>query len=238
MKTITTFAVVLSLTLACTSQNQSKQNQKDDEYKFPVFIDKREIKKDSFNMTWINHGNHNPLYFGEFVDTIDVYASFGWMYAPPSPPGSRDTMPIIENDYSNYFLDWMDSRDFSDYDSVELKILIDTSQHIANNRRKAYPVIIENLTSDTIYIGKGINIPIITEALNENGKWMPIEKRYMYMCGVGLKSIILPPKQIVVTSQLVYTGDFNTKLRMKLGSNYSREFNGSINLTQFKNEGE
>ena len=54
--------------------------------------------------------------------------------------------------------------------------------------------------------------------------------------GTGVESIILPPKQIVVTSELVYTGDFKTKLRMKLGSNYSREFTGSINLTQFESE--
>lgn len=236
MKTTITYLLTASVLLACSSHGDLERNEPEEKFVFPVFIDKEELKEDKVNMIWMNDGNHNPLYFGEMIDTITVERTFGRLYPPPPPPGSTDTMQIIEGKYSNYFLDWMDLRDYTNYDSVELNILVDTSQFITNRRRKAYPVIIENLHSDTVYIGYGSYIPIITEALNEKGEWKPIEDRFIYMCGNGVESIILPPKQIVVTSELLYTGDFKTKLRMKLGSNYSREFTGTINLTQFEYE--
>lgn len=225
-----------SVLLACSPHGDLEKDEPEVEFDFPVFIDKEELKEDKVNMIWMNDGNHNPLYFGEIIDTIRVERTFGRLYPPPPPPGSTDTFRIIEGKYSNYFLDWTDFREFTSYDSVDLNILVDTSQFITNERRKAYPVIIENLHSDTIYIGYGRYIPIITEALNKKGEWKPIEDRFIYMCGNGVESIILPPKQIVVTSELVYTGNFKTKLRLKLGSNYSREFTGSINLSQFESE--
>lgn len=233
MKTTITYLLIASVLLACSPHGDLERDEPEEQFDFPVFIDKGELKEDKVNMIWINDGNHNPLYFGEMIDTIRVERTFGRLYPPP---GSTDTMQILEGTYSNYFLDWMDLREYTYYDSVELSILVDTSQFITNERRKAYPVIIENLHSDTIYIGYGDYIPIITEALNKKGEWKPIEDRFIYMCGNGVESIILPPKQIVVTSELVYTGDFKTKLRLKLGSNYSREFTGSINLTQFESE--
>lgn len=224
--------------MACSPLGDLDNNESVQEYGFPVFIDNEEITDDSVNVQWFNDGNHNALYFGELTDTIHVKPAFGWMEPPPAPPGGNDTMEIIKGRYSNYFLDWRDSRGYqSAYrDSVQLNITIDTSQYISNASRKAYPVLIENLHSDTVFIGYSIYIPIITEALNKNGEWQPIEERVMYLCGVGLKSIILPPKQYVVTSELVYTGDFKTKLRLKLGTNYSREFVGSINLSQFESQ--
>lgn len=236
MKTIITYLLTASVLLACSFHGDLERDDPQEEFDFPVFIDKEELKEDNVNMIWMNDGNHNPLYFGDMIDTISVERTFGRFYPPPTPPGSTYTMEIIEGKYSNYFLDWTHLRNYTNYDSVELNILIDTSQLITNKRRKAYPVIIENLHSDTIYIGYGGYIPIITEALNEKGDWKPIEYRHIYMCGNGVESIILPPKQIVVTSELVYMGNFKTKLRLKLGSNYSREFTGSINLSQFESE--
>lgn len=236
MKPILTYLFIVPVLLACSSRGELEEDEPEVEFDFPVFIDKEKPTEYQVNMIWMNDGNHNPLYFGEIVDTIRVERIFGRLYAPPPPPGSADTVQIIEGKYSNYFLDRMNFREYTSYDSVELNILVDTTQIITNKNRAAYPVMIENLHSDTIYIGYGSYIPIITEALNKKGEWKPIEERFIYMCGYGLELIILPPKQIVVTSELVYTGDFKTKLRIKLGSNYSREFTGSINLTQFESE--
>ena len=207
------------------------------EYDFPVFIDTNKLEVSIADINWINDGNHNPLYFGYLADTIEVEKAYGRIYGPPPPRGSKESIPnFSEGKYSDYFLKWEDFRSYVGADSVRLTILIDTSQFITNEGRKAYPVIIKNLHFDTVYVGYGRYIPIITEALNEKGEWEPIEERYRYLCGTGLERIILPPKQIVVTSQLVYSGSFKTKLRIKYGSNYSREFVGFINPTQFKHE--
>ena len=56
-----------------------------------------------------------------------------------------------------------------------LFIKIDTTQIINNNDKKAFPILIQNKSIDTIYIGYGSKIPIITEAKTKNGEWKPIE---------------------------------------------------------------
>jgi hypothetical protein len=130
----------------------------------------------------------------------------------------------------------MDNRDFKRRDSANLLIKIDTTQIISNDGRKAFPVLIQNATKDTIYIGYGNQIPIITEAKSKNGEWKPIKEHFTYMCGVGLHSIILPPNEVVITSELIYSGQFKTKLRIRMEDNYSEEFDGMINKSQFESE--
>ena len=237
MKNTITYLLTASVLLACSSHGDLDRDEPEEDFDFPVFIDNEKLSADAVDITWLNDGNHNPLYFGVIADTILVKRAYGRLIPPPPPPGSKESIPEIKKGkYDDYFLDWMDFRNYTNYDSVELNILIDTTQFITNRNRKAYPVIIENLHSDTIYVGYGSYIPIITEALNKKGEWKPIEERFIFMCGNGVESIILPSNQIVVTSELVYTGKFKTKFRIKLGSNYSKEFTGSINLTQFESE--
>ena len=185
MRTTITYLLSASVLLVCSPLSDKEKDETDVEFDFPVFIDKEELAEDKVNMIWMNDGNHNPLYFSEIIDTIRVERTFGRLYPPP--PGSTDTMRIIEGKYSDYFLDWMNFRDYISYDSVELNILVDTTQFITNEMRKAYPVIIENLHSDAIYIGYGSYIPLITEALNKKGEWKPIEDRFIYMCGNGCR---------------------------------------------------
>ena len=63
---------------------------------------------------------------------------------------------------------------------------------------------------------------------------MPIEKMFIFKCGNGINSIMLPPNNIILSSKVIYTGDYKTHLRIKLGDNYSKEFRGAINYSQFK----
>ena len=237
MKTRITYLLITSVLFACSPNAVEEKEELADQFDFPVFIEERDLELEIVNGIWRDHGNHNPLYFGKFSDTVLVKPVYGRFFAPPILEGNTQKAIEIEKGiYDEYFLDWMDSRDYTRTDSAELKILIDTTQFISNDGKKAYPVMIENLHSDTIYIGYGRYIPIVAEALNAQGKWQQIEERFIYMCGNGVESIILPPKQIVVTSQLVYTGEFDTKIRIKLGSCYSNEYWGSINFSQFESE--
>jgi len=96
------------------------------------------------------------------------------------------------------------------------------------------PILIQNISSDTAYVGYGNKISIITEALNKKGLWSPIERRYTYFCGTGLKSIILPPNEIVLSSIPYFTGNFKTKIRVRLAKNLSNEINALI--TEAKNK--
>lgn len=238
MKNLLTYLSTLALLISCTTKQTSIQEVKipKEEFSFPKFISKEKISIETVTIYWLNEEMHYPLYFGMLTDTIELKRVFGHSNPPPTPEGNKEVIALKKGKFDDYFLDWMNLRDYRNWDSVKLNIQIDTSQFISVNGRKSHPVLIENLYSDTIYIGYGTEIPFITEALDARGNWKPIEKQFVYMCGNGLESIILPPKEFVITSVLAYTGEFKTKLRLQFGQNYSREFIGSINKTQFESE--
>lgn len=229
---------ILILTASC-----SKNSDKKVVFKFPKIID--QFGNKNLKLTFkneLNNGDHNPYYLGKSHDTLLIERYLNTTTLPLPPPGLTGTIKSNYNQkkgrFDDYFIGWRDVRDFKNTDSINLFIKIDTTQLINSNGRKAFPVLIRNTTTDTIYIGYGNQIPIITEAKSKNGKWTPIEKRHTYFCGTGLLSIILPPNEIVITSELLYSGNFKTKLRIKMGNNYSDEFYGEINESQFKSKWE
>ena len=105
------------------------------------------------------------------------------------------------------------------------------------NEKMAFPVFIENLSTDTLNIGFGDILPIIIEAKDKEGKWRPIQRQFIYDCGKGLSEFYLAPSQISITTMKIFAGDFNTKLRLAYGYSgdkiYSNEIDGQINLGQF-----
>lgn len=236
------FILTLSIIIIAISCNR-KTNKDIDEvdiFQFPKITDR--FKNDTLELTseiWLNYGDHNPYYFGKLIDSISIERYLRPMMPPPPPPGTDISEWDFEpkkRKFNEYFLDWMDNRKFKRRDSADLFIKVDTTQIINNDGRKAFPVLIQNITTDTIYIGYGDQIPIITEAKSKNGEWKPIEEQFVYGCGNGLHSIILPPNELVITSELIYSGNFKTILRLKMGNNYSEEFIGTINESQFESE--
>jgi hypothetical protein len=99
--------------------------------------------------------------------------------------------------------------------------------------KKSYPIFIKNKTSDTLSIGFGNILPIITESQDSTGHWKKIERQFSYFCGTGLTKFYLPPNEIAITTLRINYGKKNTKFRVKfkLGENeiYSNEINGKIN---------
>jgi hypothetical protein len=172
-------------------------------------------------------GDYKPLFLGSKKDTITI---------------------IYPRDFLRKYHVYEDRRGkYFQPDSSGIKIMINTSQiisdvtfswlnedrNLSEQTYKAYPVIIYNVRSDTISIGYGDHLPLITEALDPEGNWRPIEDPFMYDCGVGLNGIVLPPNEIVITATPIYKGVFKTKLRLRYFKILSEEFNGSINLKQF-----
>ncbi len=101
---------------------------------------------------------------------------------------------------------------------------------------KSYPVVIKNLSKDTLYASFGEIIPIYIEAIDSSNQWKPIQNRFQYFCGVGVSRFYLPKNEIMVSNCKIFKGNFKTKMRMVFGYEekiYSNEFSGKINYTQF-----
>lgn len=83
---------------------------------------------------------------------------------------------------------------------------------------------------------ESLSLTFIMEAYHkENKKWQPIEYQSTHS---GL-TFTMPPKSYFVSSSLIYSGDYPTKLRLKYKRRlphktiYSNEFLGEINKSQF-----
>jgi len=208
--------ILLILFFSCVNSEQKQ---------FPEIFDEYYEFNISQNDDGLGMINHQPKYIGILKDTINI-EHYLRPFNVKIPNGSK--LMISENKFEKYFVEWNDKKSFKNLDSARVEIRIDTTQIISNENRKSYPVMFENHTKDTLKIGYGNVIPIITEAKLDNGKWKKIEKPYVYFCGVGVQTIILPPNEILITNQIIYNGNFKTKLRMRIGKNISQEFYGNI----------
>lgn len=211
---------------------------------FPVLVDtigitkivRFELDQMSDRVTTANY----LIYFiGKPQDTIYLrqYLDFT---IPPLPPIFRNpSKKSIEpkaietkKPYQEYYIEWTEKNNYKYVEKSEVEIDIDTLNTIYN----FYPVLITNKSSDTITIGYGERIPLILEAKDIKNKWRPIQKPHIYGCANGVGSIFLPSKESVLTLAPIFKGNFKTKLRLTIGKNHSKEFNGFIEKQQFEIE--
>lgn len=105
-----------------------------------------------------------------------------------------------------------------------------------NKLYEAYPIIITNQGSDTLQIGYQRHLSLTVEALDSLGNWSKIADSY------GIHGLPLPdshmllPGLSVITSTFKTTGEYKTKLRIKIGNNISNEWSGKINYNQFNSK--
>ena len=130
-------------------------------------------------------------------------------------------------------------------DSVFLEVM--EKNKIKNKQRlkKHYntlPVFIYNQSDNNrVIVPSVINgeLYLIVEALDKNNQWKPIEynKVPRRICISDFEYYQLKPKHVMVSSILKYSGDYNTKMRVKVLNDqklyYSNQFKGSINYSQF-----
>lgn len=253
------------LIYGCANHSSSESHQTiqvEDSTHFPIIIDTYgflHTKSSNSSYNWMKTASYHPLYFGLLDDSIEVNYYVSPFFEPPTNIYSQEPVNLdLVNQYydsmsstmlySSYFTRHeLEFLGLETYDSVELQILIDTTQTIVNlftNKESiqfydstiifpAFPVLILNNSPEPIAVGYGRHIPLIMEAKNSQGEWKPIEGKYYYQCGMGLPLILLPSQEVILTSAPIFSGPFETDLRLKLGNSYSQTFQVSINQNQF-----
>ncbi|MGH1338959.1 MAG: hypothetical protein ACRBFS_22780 [Aureispira sp.] len=256
MKNLITISVVSFFTLfgSCQIKEESAVVQKKG-FTFPIIIDTTKFKVSRREATWRSTANYELLYIGQWKDTIqpNYKLKYNLSFTPPLPTpldnnfSKSDTFDLhnerTDNQTSSYYIDWLAPNNYKSWQKANLLITVDTTQRVKNDDTHvnikepffdAYPVLIENKDLDTITIAYGNFVPLITEAKDSTGNWRPIEERWIYGCGNGVGSVILPPQEIALSATMIYHGIYKTTLRLRIDSVFSNEFNGQINYRQFK----
>ncbi len=228
------FFIILTLIILTSCQNQDAKNvelrsDKSEQQEFPysdiVLYDyfDDELLFDTIS----NHSEaqFSPMYIGEARDSIKLTYK-------PAKIESRT-------------LDWDKYRRPNLND---LGIYIDTAKTIGFSMsvweyykkpeyrvgKKSYPVFIENKSNDTLSIGFGDILPMITETKDTLGQWIEIETPFIYPCATGLTKFFLPPNQVVITALRQSFGVTKVKYRIKYelidGPVYSNEIIGKYKL--------
>lgn len=216
---------------------------------FPVVYDTVAGAVSPLAATWLAQTAHRLLYIGRPQDTLLLQHTLTAYLLPPLRPGLPPRAPSI----GAYALaDEQPSRatQWKFAEQARLHLTLDTGQVIKAEEEwnqdlrtdsvsrwfAAYPVLVRSLEPDTILIGAGDYVPLEVEAQDAQGQWRQIEKPFAHFCGTGLPSMLLPPRQVALTSVLIPHGSFATQLRVRIGENYSLPFPGRIHPRQFESK--
>ena len=255
-QTINISILGLFVILMSCKRKSAEQSVSNVKVKFPVIVDTSDFKTSKREATWLSTANYELLYIGKWTDTIYPDYSLKYYPIPPPPPplpGEKfdptDTIGyhkrLTEHKMYPYYIDWMAPANYKSWRVADISITVDTTQRVKNDDIhvnwddpffEAYPVLIENKENDTITIAYGDFVPLITEAKDSTGNWRPIEEDWVYMCGNGVGTIILPPNEIGLSATMIYHGNYSTTLRLRIDSIFSNEFKGNINYRQFESK--
>lgn len=206
---------------------------------FPTIVDTLSEAASFRTRDWITTADYDILYLGYEKDSL-------FLQHNASVPSSNVLSYNTAAKYKMYYeakiqleIDLsQEIKEDAGLDWDDILALLEDTLSSGTKYYKAYPVIIKNQEKKPIIIGHtglGEQIPLILEAKDQDGVWRAIEEEFVYLCGFGIHPIILKPQEIIVTGVIIYQGSFKTTLRLKYGKIYSKTFQGSINLTQFKN---
>ncbi|WP_428232114.1 hypothetical protein [Flavobacterium sp.] len=218
-------------------KNEGKKNKPKSEplTVFPTIVNPLNLKYESLfdeeSPTWISTANYNFNYIGKLKDSISLEIE---SFSIAEFQENRKKCSKIEKRQlpnAEYYIEWDKKNRYSFMQ--EQKVEIQISSKKINN---FYIALLRNRTKDTIPIGFGDRIPLILEAKNRLGKWEPIQERFVYMCGNGVGTIILPPTEIAITLVPNFKGNYKTQLRLSMGINKSNAIFGNINYRQFESK--
>lgn len=229
--------IVFVLAVSCGQINSSKE--KDREY--PLLINFN-IGED-FDINYQNPGGATIIWISNETNNLNldsiikVDTSFHFYKQSNIPYPTDSTLKIIIDTnqiistktqvISKATLKETSNNLFYHYDSI-----------IINEKQvKSYPVFILNMGDSLFKIAtNGNHIVTMQEALDSNGKWVPIECLPTSMCGNSYAYTFIRPKSYILFAIPIYSGTFRTKLRLKLRISkkiiISNEYFGEINPEQ------
>lgn len=254
----------LALLFGCIAEEHEPVRE-EEEFQFPVFVDINDLPYPA-SLVYVDDVGvaiYQPFHFGVLTDTFKYDADvIVKLFAPPEPPPPPDMVgsykssersldPVQQERYDEALANLLphmqeygmdkgyhvpNEGDIELYVDVtqKLKVLDFTSKEIV---KLSYPVVLCNTSNDTIIAGYGTSLQVVMEAKDPQGDWVPIEKHRRYGCGNGLMIYTIFPGEQLLTAAPIFSGSFETQLRLKMGDNYSEPFNGSIDPGQFVDRG-
>jgi len=204
----------------------------------PKLIEGIKNKAVFYNSSVKNSWEREPIYIGSIQK--EIINKF-----------ENNRLLAIENHYENECNKGYIKREKNSLKNTfegKVDIFVDTSQNIKFSKVVyhekssntfdffyANPVVLTNNDSQDVQIGYGYYIPLIMQAQNEKGEWTDIERYYTLDCGNCLNMIYFKPNEITITTSVIYDGNYETKLRLRLGeNNFSNIFTGKINRSQIE----
>jgi hypothetical protein len=149
-----------------------------------------------------------------------------------------DTIKIGNRYYADH-TPWVDNfelRYIRKYSNKTLSIYVDTAvktnspaeylsddPQIANDSTINYHsflLTIRNISDSVIYMGRTFSVFFIhLEAKNQNGEWVKVDKPLSecHLCVSSQPTIILRPKEMIVSKVRRFTGNFKTDFRLAFG---------------------
>lgn len=171
---------------------------------------------------------HPNPFFRSSLDSIDymmiAFQSTGITHSSREKPKFEYSKNARYNPKNAAHVVGRNAYDKYAYSLTALRIFVDTTQMV----NSCYPVFVTNQWIDTVILCTGDYLPFWLEAKNKNGDWQPLQERHFYGCGTGLKTFILPPKEIVLSFLRKPQGRFNTKIRLTNGFIQSNSIQASI----------
>jgi hypothetical protein len=228
------FVFIFFIVIACARKETAIVPK---EPTFPVLIDSLVASADSLTLRRMVLSNYKPITFKRNQDTIYVNHSIRQNLSF----GMSESNYL---EYMHYHRTNIMADNVSKADSTNLSIFVDTTKVISKidydrEKRipfacKSYPTYIINTSvKDTVILGTNSNIDALLEAKNSENKWQRIEGIRFIACATGRTLFVLPEKDTIITAVAIHKGTFKTKLRMRLGTAYSNEFEGYLNTRQF-----
>ena len=192
-----------------------------------VFIDKQEtgeIVKKTFDGN-NSYSTHPVFYIGEIKDSIILNDSLRFLQGDNFPHREYNglytpsifidtTINLYYNNHSKYF--------FKDSLNNEVEIKRNKQSYVC------YPILIANLSPDTMNIGALQYINLIQEVKLNNNIWKAISQNLVSVCGTDLKVAILVPNNMAVCKLFRYTGDTIAEMRLHFVLNNKSVFSNTF----------
>lgn len=231
------FFLIAQFLVGCLSVEQKKEvpekRNRIPFIAFPVhFENEVTVYEDDLLSRPTYYSNLEPYYYGELKDSVVLKEYF----PPPAEvitPEVREYIKERDHIFNTYYTregSGLNYSNFLDIDEAKIYLQIDDKTVI----NTSFPLAITNLDSVAAFIGSSLLIPVHVEAEDLLKQWKIIQGPMLFMCGTGVASLFLPPGESVITLVPVSKGNYFTRLRVRLGNNYSNLYYGNIDYRNFK----